>query len=403
MSPRRLLVIAAGWEQTPLIETARRMGCWILATNASEAGAEGFSCADATAVIDPRDLPGMLRLAQLHRVDAVVSDQCDYSLYAAAWLGEQLGLPAVSLDAAQGVTNKLEMRRRVAKDPSVLQPKFHGCMCWAQIEAAAADVGYPLIVKPVDNRGNFGVNRVDSPEELRSAWLEAVAHSHSRIVLVEEFIEGLLTTVEGVFLRRGEYRTLAASWKKMLGGRKRVAMELIYDIEHIRKELPALLAANEAATRALGLDFGATHGEFMIDSRGRPYLIETHNRGGGVHIFSRICPALSGFDTNEHLVRCALGSPPAGVEPGFMRHGSAVLSFFQFEPGRVRGWRGEEEVSRDPRVLQFRMLIKKGQDVQPIVGDAFRHASIIVHDDGHAACERTLDELRRRITVEYAP
>jgi biotin carboxylase len=399
MKGKKLLVIGAGWEQVPLVRAAKRLGCEVLATNPTKEG-DGLAEADETAVLDPRDLIGALELARARGIQGVVADQCDYSLFAAAYVGESLGLPSVGLEQAQRVTHKLRMRDKIAEAGGVLQPAYRGCISLAEAEAAARSIGYPVIVKPVDNRGNFGVTRVDGPAELKASFLEALAHSHSRIAIVEKFVDGIMTTVEGCFAE-GKHRPLAASWKKMLDGKKRVAMDLIYDTRELDKAVPALLTADEAVVKALGLRFGATHAEFIVDKDSRPWLVEIHNRGGGAHIFSKICPTLSGFDTNEHLVRLAFGQEAAG-SPKFMGGGSALMSFFQFEPGTVRSWSGEQEVREDARVLDFRMLIKRGEAVKPIIGDAYRHAMIIVKGADERSCRDALKDLRARLSIDYA-
>lgn len=399
----RLMIIGAGLEQVPLIKTAKRLGHWVLATHPAAEGAEGFALADATAVVDPRNLPRVLEIAREHRIEAAVADQCDYSMYAVAFLGEQLGFPAIRLDQAQFVTNKLNMRNKVAAAGTALQPEYKPCVTFEEAQRAARSIGYPVIVKPVDNRGNFGVTKVDSEAELKDAWLQAIANSHSRIVLVEKFIEGLLTTVEGCFVARGVYKPLAVSWKKMLGGKKRVAMELVYDTKDIKDVVPELLRANDAVVRALGLDFGATHAEFIVTPEKKAYLVEIHNRGGGVHIFSKICPAVSGLDTNECLVRLACGEPaPADPQRDyFMSRGSAVLSFFQFGLGKVKDWQGTHLIEQDPRVLDFRMLVKKGEEIKPIIADVYRHAFVIVKGSDYQTCLATLQELKGRVTITY--
>jgi hypothetical protein len=84
-----------------------------------------------------------------------------------------------------------------------------------------------------------------------------------------------------------------------------------------------------------------------------------------------------------------------------MSQGAAVLSFFQFKPGKVNNWQGTELIEQDPRVLSFRMLIKKGEDIKPIIGDAYRHAFIIVRGKDYPDCLRTLEENKARVTIRY--
>jgi len=388
----------------PLIQAAKRLGHWVLVTHPQSEGAEGFAYADATEIVDPRDLTKVLDIAKKHKIDAAVSDACDYSMYAVAFLGEHLGFPAIRLDQAQFVTNKLNMRARIsATGAPVLQPEYRACLTFDQAAAAADTIGYPVMVKPVDNRGNIGSTRADNPEDLKESWHLALANAHSRVVLVEKFIEGTLCTIEGFFVRRGVYKPLAASWKKMYGGKKRSSIENTYDTEHIKDALSELLRTDNEVVKALGLDFGATHGEYMITPENKVYLVEIHNRGGGVHINSKICPAVSGVDTNECLVRLATEGKTQ-IDPTknyFMSKGSAILSFFTFDHGKVKDWAGTELIERDPRVIDFRMLIKKGAELQHWQNDCSRPAQIIVKGKNEDDCQKALQELKPLVKIIY--
>ena len=56
------------------------------------------------------------------------------------------------------------------------------------LQKAAAELGYPLFVKPVRSGSSFGVTRVAGPEELPGA--AAAAFAHDREILLEESIPG---------------------------------------------------------------------------------------------------------------------------------------------------------------------------------------------------------------------
>lgn len=397
----KLLIIGAGWEQEPHVRAARLAGHWIVATHPSADG-PGLRYAHESAVVDPRDLPALAELAAHHGVEAVLADQCDYSVFATAWLGEHLGLPSIGLPAAQASTHKRAQREAVdAAGLSHLQPRWRAVRTLAGAREAATAIGYPVIVKPTDNRGNFGVTRVREPGALDAAVLEALAHAHSREVLVEEYIEGLLTTVEGLALGPDRCVDLAASWKEMLGGDKRVAMRLVYDTARLAPHLDALRDANQRVVRALGIRRGLTHGEFFVRPSGEVVLVECHNRGGGAHIATRIVPAVAGLDTSAALIAQACGQEPDLTGVGFAAHGSAVMSFFELPPGRLLGWSGEDAIHARNDVLDFRMLVRPGEVIRPIVGDATRHAMLITRGPDEAACRASHDACRELLQLEY--
>ncbi len=60
-------------------------------------------------------------------------------------------------------------------------------------QQAAADLGYPLVVKPVNEGSSVGVSVVRAPDQLEAAV--ALASSHDRRVMLETFIQGSELTV----------------------------------------------------------------------------------------------------------------------------------------------------------------------------------------------------------------
>ena len=62
-------------------------------------------------------------------------------------------------------------------------------------------MNYPLITKPVCEGSSFGMTKVNSKDELKSAYNEAVKYNDD--VLIEEFINGFFVTV-GVLEKDGK-------------------------------------------------------------------------------------------------------------------------------------------------------------------------------------------------------
>lgn len=80
---------------------------------------------------------------------------------------------------------------RLAKQAGIRVPRsmvFDRQAPSADMQAAAAELGYPLFVKPVRAGSSFGISRVTSPEQLPAAISAAFAHDDN--ILLEEAIDG---------------------------------------------------------------------------------------------------------------------------------------------------------------------------------------------------------------------
>jgi biotin carboxylase len=395
---KKLMVLGATWEQAPLIRTAKEMGCTVLATDPNPE-ADGLKLADDGARLDPRDLPRALDLARAFAPDGITADECDYSHYAAVYLSAQLGLPHDGLEAAQFTTNKLWMRER-CRAAHILQPRFFACPTLKEAQEAAKVIGWPVIVKPVDNRGAFGVNVARDEAALERAFLDALMNAHSRLVLVEAFVEGTHITVDGCVDQAGRHHNLAIATKKVTPGDKPIIVEVAYPAE-LDGELTAhVLETNTAVVDALAIRGGLTHSEYIVDSRGRCFLVETANRGGGVLTSAVIVPAVSGVDVSRLLVSNALGLPFA-VAPR-PDGGLVVLTFFVFKPGRLKAVNGVAAATTLPGVLHLRLLVRPGQELVPPRSGAGRHGFAILKAADRAGLDRVYGAMLDALKVEYA-
>lgn len=356
----RIMIVTASWEQVPLIEKAKELGLWVLATDVNP-NAMGKDLPDAFEVADPRDLVRLMELARQYQVEAVAADQCDYSIFATAVLAYALRLPGPSVAAAQVTTNKKRLRL-ACQEHDIVQPEFRVCTTPEELEAALDDLGLPAITKPVDNRGAYGVRRIYGDEDLREIFYEGVAHAHSRELIVERLVSGTHVTVDGFAFGKGRHVSLAIASKEVLKGPRPITSEVLYPAALPPEVAAHTIEHNDRLVRALEIDKGATHAEYIVDAAGTPYILEIANRGGGVHTASKIIPAVTGVNISELLIRQALGENPEPPRDVSM-HSSAILSFFFFPPGPLSRVDGLDEVRSMPGVLHLHLLVNPGDEI----------------------------------------
>jgi formate-dependent phosphoribosylglycinamide formyltransferase (GAR transformylase) len=399
MTKKRVLVINLGWEQEPLIDKLASRDVELYGVHCNEKYSKKFGYSEVL-ICDFRDLSAISQFADNIEAEAVVSDECDYSYFAQALVAESRKLPGPTLSEAQRATNKW-IQRESAKHGGVLQPGYRLCRFFTEVELAASELGYPVVVKPVDNRGSFGVNKVDEPSKLLLAYHLALANSHSRLVLVEEFIAGVHITVDGYCFQQTGHRSLALATKKMLGGEKQVAMEIVYPGELPESVYQHALHVNDQVVQALGYKFGMTHAEYMVTPSGACYLIEIANRGGGVYTSATIVSAVSGIDATQQLVFDSLGVDDELFNQTDQSRNGVCLSFFQFEPGVFDGVRGADIVESDSRTLAFRLMIKPGDTIGDIDSDAVRHGFVIASGTSANEARNSASDLKSSIYPLY--
>jgi hypothetical protein len=205
----------------------------------------------------------------------------------AARVAAALGLPGNPADAVEASANKLASRAAFSA-AGLPVPPFEALDLADDPVAAAARVGYPVVIKPLALSGSRGVMRVDAERDLGGAFarLRRLLQSPDVLVerdrahgraLVERFIPGRELAIEGL-LSDGVFRALAIFDKPdPLDGP--FFEETIY-VTPSRERADVqrrLVEACASAARALGLRHGPVHAECRVNAAG-VYVLEVAAR-----------------------------------------------------------------------------------------------------------------------------
>lgn len=297
------MIIGVGWEQLPLVKKAKERGLFVIA--ATWWKPENIP-ADKVFKVDSRDLDGLEKIIVSEKPDYLIADECDYSMYAVAYLAEKYHMNGPGL-AVQTITNNKYLQREYVSKVDVLQPEYQLCWDIQQAEQFINEIGYPVMVKPIDNRGSLGVSKVYQEKELKDAWLLAVSHSHSRMCIVEKCIDGEVITADG-FCDSEKYDFIAPSNKQMYPENDNLAKVVFYPGVFSQELFQNIKKNAELVVEAIGIDYGFVHIEFMIEKGTNDiYLIEVANRGGGVYTSNIVLEQITGIDYCNALLDLAMG------------------------------------------------------------------------------------------------
>lgn len=385
---KKLLFIGAGWEQEELIRTAKEMGHEVIATH-PHLDESVVKIADRYFVRESDDIQSHLKLAETFKVDGIVTDNCDYSLFTATFVADKLGLPSVGLSSACCAMNKNRQRTRCLSTPYVKQPTFSTFKTMAKYMNSFEDLDYPFIVKPNDSRGTFGVTIVREESQVIDAFYHAISNSPSRTGIVEQFIEGTLFTVDGYCFSDGHV-SLGVASRKFVEGPYPVTKEIIYPAQVSDDIIQKLRKAHQSVVRSLGYTKGHTHGEYIVNSEGIVHLVECTNRGGGVYTSSTIVPEVSGLNLNEALINQMLGNR---VNVTIPENNPVVLAFLDYEEGKTIK---SIDTGDLPFVLKFRSLYGEKDMVESIENCASRHMMLVIRGG-----VTELNKFKENLKIEY--
>ncbi len=158
-----ILIIGAGIFQEPAIRAAKEMGLAVIATDIRD-DAPGLRYADFVEIVSKFDVRGHIAVAGKYndklRLRGVLTIGTDVS-YTVACVARELDLPGIEPYSALMATNKALMRERL-KRCGVPVPEFRTTRHRAEAMELACEIGFPLVIKPVDNMGARGVRRIDN-------------------------------------------------------------------------------------------------------------------------------------------------------------------------------------------------------------------------------------------------
>ena len=325
---------------------------------------------------DPEESAAIaLAFAARWPVDAVIGVD-EASVLAAAHVATRLGVARNPVSAVAATRDKRRLRVALAA-AGVPQPTWMET-CWrgdpAAAGVAAATVGLPCVVKPVDLSASRGVIRADTEAELATAMArvdsllrrpELCGPSSDRPLLVESFVPGAEIAVEGL-LSDGELTVLAIFDKPdPLDGPH--FEETIYVAPSRQPEglLADAVTVTRAALTAIGLRDGPIHAELRLSPAGPVFLeVAARSIGGRCSSALRIRAGATEMSLEELIIRHACRMPVAA--PRLASGGAGVLMLPVPSAGVLRGVSGVAEAERVPGVIAVDVTIPAGQAVEPL-------------------------------------
>ncbi|MGH8872596.1 MAG: ATP-grasp domain-containing protein [Acidimicrobiia bacterium] len=206
----------------------------------------------------------ILGLGDKAPIDGVVAAD-DAGVVVAALAGRKLGLRANDPEAAVATRDKA-LQRVAMRDAELPQPLFALVPAHDMGAEAAAMVGYPLVVKPLDRAAGQGVIRVDRPGDLPAAVkrVRSIVGA-SASLLVEELMRGEEVALEGI-VRDGELTPLALFDKPdAVDGPYFPETILVTPTRLDERAQTECRRVASAALAAIGITHGPVHIEMMVE------------------------------------------------------------------------------------------------------------------------------------------
>jgi biotin carboxylase len=401
---RLLLVLpSATYRAADFVDAAARLGADVV-VGSEHRQALSDSMGDRAVVLTLRQplraADQIQHLAGRAPLDAIVAVD-DGGTRAAAAASERLGLRGNPLEAVERARDKAAMRSAFA-EAAIPQPEYRVVRPGDDEAAVAAELGGPVVVKPLTLSMSRGVIRADDPESaahavlrVRAILAEAGEDPASRL-LMERFAPGEEVAVEGL-LRGGELEVLATFDKPdPLDGP--FFEETIYVTpSRLPQETQKAIAHETArAAAALGLREGPIHAELRVNG-GDLLVLELAARSIG-GLCSRALRFGLGMSLEELILRHALDLPLDGMKREDRAAGVMMLPIPR--AGVLREVRGQDEARTVPGIGGLEITVASGKRVVPLPeGDRYL-GFMFAKADTPERVEAALREAHAKLEVE---
>ncbi|MFH1624222.1 MAG: ATP-grasp domain-containing protein [Pseudomonadota bacterium] len=392
-----MLIIGAGVEQVPAYELGLKMGLIVVGSDMNPE-APGFKLTDERIIASTYDARETLEEAsKFHRknpIDGVMTLANDVPMTVAV-IAKELQVPGISIETARLSSNKLLQLERFRED-RIPVPDYREVRSKEQLRRIIDEWGYPLIIKPPDNRGARGVLRLTKGFDVEWAFNETISHSETRSIVAQKFIEGYQISSES-FVLEGKCYTA------MYSGRNYEFLERFspHIIENggwlpagiTEQETRALDEVVQRVVDSLRVKNGPLKGDLVLTGDG-PVVIEFTPRMGGGYAVSHSIPLTHGVNLVAQVIKMSLGLPVDVTDliPRYKQ--SAALRFFFPKPGIVEEIKGFEKLDKYGWVVLKRIYCKVGDVIEEVTNHTKRSGCVIaVGKDKKEAEERAKEAI----------
>lgn len=290
-------------------------------------------------------------LGRNRRIDRVIALE-EFDVVTAALMREHLCLPGLSSSRAKIFRDKLSMAVH-SQRAGINVPEFVPLLNQEEVNEYMERVPGPWVIKPRSDVSAIGIKKVEKPDDVWQIMEERNARENLRerasYYVLARFIPGEVFHVDSLV---NDGKVVFAGVNQYGRPPMQVAHQggayISRTVARGSSDEKALIQINKKLIKALGLERGATHAEFIkSDTDGEFYFLEIAARVGGAYI-SEVLEAASGVNLWREWARMEIadGKAASRVSPLRKEYAGIVLSLAKQEAPDTSAYADEEIIYR---------------------------------------------------------
>jgi biotin carboxylase len=393
---KSLLILGAADGAMATYRTARALGYRTIAVDLRDT-APAVALADELLPVSTRDVSGLTEILRGRSdVAGILAPSSDIALPTQLTLTERFGLPCGLTE--QTVEASVDKRRFRAVCDELGLPGYR----WIEGTGwRAAGLRFPLVVKPVDAQSSRGVTRCPDESTVDAAIAEAVRHSYTAGIVIEEEVQGQHCGCECV-IDDGRVVFMALTERHLTPPPQATTTAHLLPAAVPDGVQAEIVAAIDALCARLGYRRGPLNLDLVVDAAGRPRLIEMGARTGGDPLgeLARHC---YGVDPIEASISVAVGAPLPPIPAQPVTHPVMVQLLNAADTGILTAVHGVQEARTWPEVLRVVLLAEPGRAVTSTIDLTSKLGYALLAADTPEQLRRAADRLLSTVRFEVRP
>lgn len=309
---KTIAIIGAGSEQVIAIQLAKELGYQTIAVDDNQ-DAPGRAFADKFIPTKIKDTAGLIALLAPMKISGVMTHAAELAIETAQ-VAESLGLPGIGIEAAELGTLK-DKRILHFQKHGIPIPSFAILKTSAPLEVwkeKSKKIGYPLVAKPNNNKGAYGVLLLNNDQDLTSYFEFQRPKIKAEKFLLEKFLSGIQYSTESI-VWKGQFLRHSFALRHY-DNMEKYHPFLIEDghsmpITASTKVKQKMIELLEETGKVMGIDSGVIKGDLLIDNQENIYVIEMASRSSGGRFADYVTVKQSGVQILYSMIQMAIGDP----------------------------------------------------------------------------------------------
>ncbi len=396
---KKIMILGGNSAQQTVTMAAKELGHYVISVDyLPENPAHKY--ADEYHNVSTLDKDAVLNLAKNLEIDGILTYASDISVSTVSYVANKLSLPTNPENCLQTLTNK-SMFREFLRSNGFACPRGKSFALNEKSEAFEfyLNINSPCIVKPVDSSGSKGVHKIQNKNDFFTFFDDAINHSISKKVMVEEFIErvGYQTDGDG-FVVDGKiavFGMMDQHQDKSCSAYTPIAHS--YPSTQSKETLEKAKALAQKIFDLLGFNFGAFNYEYIVDKNGKIYILEIGPRNGGNMIADAYKEACL-TDMAKCSVQCALGLDPTEFIVNKFCHCATSYVIHSNKSGIFRDIKISDEIADNVKSLRF--CVKQGEKIERFKDASGSLAMAVISFDSTEKMHEVIANMPKYIQVK---